>query len=375
MLATLSSSGKFQSSNSGCRCSGAAGRRPCVIHENAAKHCAVVLSLHVHIFSADSENLMGALASRISNGVLGKMACLPPQHASYDLRGTMFTLCESVRREGVGEQTTTCKLAMRWYIHSTGGILNTSNRQMIENSNSQITILFSHGNAVDAGQCHEYCSELAALSGCNVVIWDYHSYGLSDKHAFCEQNLYRGIKAVLTTISEYVPTHSIFLFGKSLGSVPTIWLAAQCDTMCSGVILMSPLASGARTFCNLNGMPSTITHWMDGMFADSIERVCMIRRPVMIVHGTEDEIVPVQNALDLYAQLPEIDECDGLNKDVYSNMCLSGRTIIGSKNTCGRHRLLLLTAGHNDIEILYGSQYICELLQFVHSNVTSDSDI
>jgi len=334
------------------------------------------------VFSAEKYIAIGAFASRMSNSLLGKMACLPPKHASYDLRGTMFTLCESVHREGEGEQSTTCKLAIRWYVHTTGGVLNTSNRQIIARSNSQTTILFSHGNAVDAGQCHDFCSELAALTGCNLIIWDYHSYGLSDKHAFCEQNMYRGIKAVYETVMQLVPSHNIFLFGKSLGSVPTIWLAAQADTICTGVILISPLASGARTLCNLNGFPSSITHWADGVFADSIERVGMITRPVMIVHGTQDEIVPVQNALDLYEQLPELPlpkkldclngldslDCLDCSPDLSPHDSDAGN-IETIESTQTRHKLLLLPAGHNDIEILFGSEYVREVLKFVFANV------
>ena len=319
-----------------------------------------------HVFSAAACIAIGAFASRMSNSLLGTMACLPPKQASYDLRGTMFTLCESVHREAAGEQTTTCKLAMRWYVHTTGGVLNTSNKEAIAASNSQTTILFSHGNAVDAGQCHDFCSELAAMTGCNMIIWDYHSYGLSDKHAFCEQNMYRGIKSVYESVLRLVPSHNIFLFGKSLGSVPTIWLAAQRETTCNGVILVSPLASGARTLCNLNGFPSSITHWADGVFADSIERIGIIARPVMIIHGTQDEIVPVQNALDLYEQLPDlpnlrmVGDVDGGAAEQDENKAKKLQT---------RHKLLLLPAGHNDIEILFGSEYVRELLKFMNANV------
>ena len=307
---------------------------------------------HSEIFSAADMSATGALASRLSNGVVGTFACLPPENASYDLRGTMFTLCESVRSDAAGEQTTTCKLAMRWYVHTTGGVLNTSSKNVIANSASQITLLFSHGNAVDAGQCHEFCSELAALTGCNVVVWDYHGYGLSDKHAFCEQNLYRGVKAVHDNVTRHVPGHDIFLMGKSLGSVPTIWLAAQRGVACNGVVLVSPLASGARTFCNLNGLPSAVTHWADGFFADSIERVGHIEQPVMIVHGTKDDIVPVQNAHDLYENLADLPE------------------YIESPHR--QHKLLLLPAGHNDIEILFGSEYVRAVLEFMHENVTCE---
>lgn len=295
---------------------------------------------------------------------------MPPEQASYDLRGTMFTLCESVHSEAVGEHTTTCKLAMRWYVHGSGGVLNTSNKQSIAECASRITLLYSHGNAVDAGQCHDFCSELAALTGCNVVVWDYHSYGLSDKHAFCEQNLYRGINAVYETIARLVPGHDIFLFGKSLGSVPTIWLAAQRHVLCKGVILVSPLASGARTFCNLNGLPSAMTHWADSVFADSIERACMITHPVMIVHGTKDDIVPVQNAYDLYEHLPEIGQLSVTSK----NSKKTNKTDSDHNSTTenGSHVLLLLPAGHNDIEVLFGSEYIRAVLNFMHAHVTLD---
>ena len=132
----------------------------------------------------------------------------------------------------------------------------------------------------------------------------------------------------------------------------TIWLAAQRGVACNGVVLVSPLASGARTFCNLNGLPSAVTHWADGFFADSIERVGHIEQPVMIVHGTKDDIVPVQNAHDLYENLADLPEY--------------------MESPHRQHKLLLLPAGHNDIEILFGSEYVRAVLEFMHDNVTCD---
>jgi len=62
-----------------------------------------------------------------------------------------------------------------------------------------------------------------------------------------------------------VPPQQMLLWGKSLGTGPTVFLASQQRPL-SGVVLISPLASGAR--CVLGGLPRA----MMGA-ADSV-RVC-----------------------------------------------------------------------------------------------------
>ncbi|CAG0885486.1 unnamed protein product [Darwinula stevensoni] len=75
----------------------------------------------------------------------------------------------------------------------------------------------------------------------------------------------------------------IVLYGRSLGSVPTVRLASERENL-PGVILHSPLSSAL-------GMVLRFTPWSVGPFAVT-DLVPRITCPVPVVHGTQDEIIP-----------------------------------------------------------------------------------
>lgn len=205
--------------------------------------------------------------------------------------------------------------------------------------NRHMTILFSHGNADDIGTSASYCQWLADSLGCNVVSYDYVNYGVSDKVETTEHNMNHSIEAVYGYLrgSLQIPASRIFFFGKSLGTVPTVHLASQPYVEeIAGTVLVSPLASGARVLLTKTRFPASIMEQLDDLFAPNIKKIGSVRRPVMIIHGTEDAVVPVQNSHDLFNQLK-----DGVD-----------------------YPPLWVHAGHNDIESRYKSLFISSINHF-----------
>lgn len=199
--------------------------------------------------------------------------------------------------------------------------------------NRRDALIFSHGNADDIGSCQSYCQWLATSLNVNVFVYDYVNYGLSSKGSTCEENMHHAIEAVYGYMCAAlkIQTEKIFLFGKSIGSIPTVWLASRdyVDNL-AGVILVSPLASGARVMMQGNRMPKTWMRQLDGIFGPNIFYIGQIRQPVYIIHGTKDEIIPIRNSYDLWA-------------------CLKPQA---------QYPPLWLEAGHNDIEMLHRSLFI-----------------
>lgn len=87
----------------------------------------------------------------------------------------------------------------------------------------------------------------------SVLAYDYSGYGRSTG-ARREAHLYRDIDAAWRCLREQfgVPADRIVLYGQSIGTVPTVDLAARLsrarladDHACAGVVLHSPLMSGA----------------------------------------------------------------------------------------------------------------------------------
>jgi len=115
---------------------------------------------------------------------------------------------------------------------------------------AKVTILFSHGNAEDLGMMHSRMKEMAVSLCCNILAYDYTGYGLSipstckPSEAMC----YRNIDAAynhLTNVMK-IPPSEIILYGRSLGSGPSCYLAkktADEGNSVGGLILHSPFLS------------------------------------------------------------------------------------------------------------------------------------
>jgi alpha-beta hydrolase superfamily lysophospholipase len=105
-------------------------------------------------------------------------------------------------------------------------------------------LLFSHGNAEDIGQNEEFF-KLANQHGFGVFAYDYRGYGLSNGHPG-EKNTYQDITAAYRYLTEtlQVPPQRIIIYGRSVGSGPSVWLATQKSA--AGLILEGPFVSAFR---------------------------------------------------------------------------------------------------------------------------------
>jgi pimeloyl-ACP methyl ester carboxylesterase len=202
------------------------------------------------------------------------------------------------------------------------------------------TVIFSHGNADDIGSCASYCQWLADSVCCRVVAYDYVNYGVSDAHEPSVDSMHHAIEAVLGYVMTKLreQPRNIFVVGKSLGSVPSVHLASQdyCADI-AGVVLISPLASGARVLLGSTRLPARMMSVLDDQFAPNIKRIGHIRAPVLLVHGTKDKLINVQNSHDLYSAI----------------------------QPCAAFPPLWVEAGHNDIESLHKGLFVSTVTSFV----------
>ncbi|XP_063781880.1 alpha/beta hydrolase domain-containing protein 17C isoform X1 [Pseudophryne corroboree] len=203
---------------------------------------------------------------------------------------------------------------------------------------SRYTLLFSHGNAVDLGQMCSFYIGLGSRINCNVFSYDYSGYGVSSGKP-SEKNLYADIEAAWHALrTRYVTCcvcvhyiyainpENIILYGQSIGTVPTVDLASRYE--CAAVILHSPLMSGLRV-----AFPDTRKTYCFDAFP-SIDKISKVTSPVLIIHGTEDEVIDFSHGLAMYERCPRAVE-----------------------------PLWVEGAGHNDIELY--AQYLERLKQFI----------
>lgn len=195
-------------------------------------------------------------------------------------------------------------------------------------STARFTILFSHGNAVDLGQMSSFYLGLGSRINCNIFSYDYSGYGVSAGKP-SEKNLYADIDAAWHALrTRYgISPENIILYGQSIGTVPTVDLASRYEV--GAVILHSPLMSGMRV-----AFPNTKRTWFFDAFP-SIDKVSKVTSPVLVIHGTEDEVIDFSHGLAIFERCPRAVE-----------------------------PLWVEGAGHNDVELY--NQYLERLKQFVN---------
>ncbi|CAN1328202.1 Alpha/beta hydrolase domain-containing protein 17B [Linum perenne] len=149
---------------------------------------------------------------------------------------------------------------------------------------ARFTVLYSHGNAADLGQMYELFIELRAHLRVNIMCYDYSGYGASSGKP-SELNTYYDIEAVYNCLKdEYgVNQEQLILYGQSVGSGPTLHLAARLSNL-RGVVLHSAILSGIRVLCSVK-----MTLWFD--IFKNIDKIRHVNCPVLVIHGTSDEIV------------------------------------------------------------------------------------
>lgn len=162
---------------------------------------------------------------------------------------------------------------------------------------SKYTLLFSHGNAVDLGQMCAFFYGLGSRINCNVFGYDYSGYGASSGRP-SEKNLYADILAAWQALHTKlnVPASCIILYGQSIGTVPTVDLAARVRP--AAVVLHSALMSGMRV-----AFPDTRRTWCCDAFP-SIDKIHRVNAPTLVIHGTEDEVIDFSHGLAIYERCP-----------------------------------------------------------------------
>ncbi|KAL2976818.1 hypothetical protein AAZX31_13G031300 [Glycine max] len=155
------------------------------------------------------------------------------------------------------------------------------------------TMLYSHGNAADLGQMFELFVELSNRLRLNVMGYDYSGYGQSTGKP-TECNTYADIDAAYKCLKEQygVKDEQLILYGQSVGSGPTLDLASRIPEL-RGVVLHSPILSGLRVL-----YPVKRTYWFD--IYKNIDKVGAVKCPVLVIHGTADEVVDVSHGKQLW---------------------------------------------------------------------------
>jgi fermentation-respiration switch protein FrsA (DUF1100 family) len=158
-------------------------------------------------------------------------------------------------------------------------------------------VVWFHGNAGNISHRLENLKLLWDLVGVQVFIFDYREYGRSQGR-ISREGTYKDAAAAYRYVSETrkMAGNDIVLFGRSLGSTLAVDLAVRMP--CRGLIIESAFTNSsdmARLFAPF------LFDWRPKVPYDNIGKIAKVRVPLLIIHGSEDEIIPVEMGRRLYA--------------------------------------------------------------------------
>lgn len=166
------------------------------------------------------------------------------------------------------------------------------------------TLLYCHGNGGNLTHVGWY-AEALATKGFDVLVFDYRGYGRSEGVLTDEYGIYADAEAAYEYLRREhgVAPERLALYGLSLGTTAAIELAARKP--CAALVVESGLSSASDLASSaLPWLPSWL-HWLGKNRFESARKITKARCPVLITHGTRDEIIPVEQGRKLFAAAPE----------------------------------------------------------------------
>jgi len=156
-------------------------------------------------------------------------------------------------------------------------------------------VIYFHGNG---GNIYHRIPSLLQLqkSGVNVLGAEYRGYGKSEGNP-SEAGIYLDGKSVLNhAVNEMgFALKNIILIGRSIGSTVAIHTAQ--NQALNGLILVTPLTSG-KDQAETMGLGSI--SFLAGDAFNNIEKILNIQAPLLVIHGTNDEVIPYQLGTDVF---------------------------------------------------------------------------
>lgn len=199
----------------------------------------------------------------------------------------------------------------------------------LPNPEARYTILYSHGNAEDLGYLAGLLEQMRQ-AGFSVIAYDYRGYGMSSAATPSAKGVHLDIAGVYdyATQSLGIPPAQLILYGRSVGSGPAVDLATQKPV--AGLIIEGGFVSAFRVVTQITLLP------FDKF--PNLRHIRKVQCPVLIIHGTEDEVIAHWHGRKLFEAAPK-----------------------------PKYFLEVEGAGHNDLIPTAGAQYWQQLQEFAQA--------
>jgi fermentation-respiration switch protein FrsA (DUF1100 family) len=165
----------------------------------------------------------------------------------------------------------------------------------LANGPADFTILYSHGNAEDLGLIAPVLARLREW-GFAVFAYDYRGYGTSHGTP-SERGAYEDVDAAYAYLTRTlgVPPGRIISYGRSVGSGPAVDLAARRHL--AGLVVESGFVTAFRVMTRVPLLPFDKFR--------NVDKIARVSCPVLVMHGEQDDIVPIAHGRRLFRAAPE----------------------------------------------------------------------
>ena len=198
-------------------------------------------------------------------------------------------------------------------------------------------VLYLHGNGSNVGANVEHANRFHRL-GLSVLAIDYRGYGKSQGDFPSESQVYEDAQLAWDYVVKQrgVNPNQIYIYGHSLGGAIAIDLAVR-HPEAAGLIVEGSFTSTRAMVDFQKGL-----FWLfpiDLLLTqrfDSLSKVDRLQMPVLFIHGTADNVVPVEMSKKLFDAAPE-------PKQLY----------------------IVPDGGHNNVAQIGGAEYLQIVSQFL----------
>ena len=190
----------------------------------------------------------------------------------------------------------------------------------IPNPNASHVFLMFCGNAGNKSYMLDAVSMIYKL-GYSVFIYDYREFGKSTGK-LTEDTMYSDSELAWNYLTQTrgIPADQIVLHGRSLGVAMASWLATK--TKPAALIMESG-------FTSLGDMADFLYKWLPAKAMlkwkyDNVGRINEVTSPILIIHSTDDELIPYSHAQRLFEEAPGTKELITLSGDHLEGYIESG---------------------------------------------------
>lgn len=166
---------------------------------------------------------------------------------------------------------------------------------------SPVVLLF-HGNGEIASD-YDGIAPAYIDMGISLLVADYRGYGRSEGSPTASALLddaaviYQSARGIIA--ERGLESSRLFIMGRSLGSAAALEIASNAGDEIGGLIIESGFSSALRLVERLGGsIPEGAKEGARGF--DNAEKMARVTVPTLIIHGEEDQLIPVDNGRTLY---------------------------------------------------------------------------